>query len=42
MMKKKEYQSPQIEVILLKNDCQLLQASEVKLPLIEEETIEQF
>ena len=38
MMKKKEYQKPQIEVILLKNHCRLLQASEVKVPLVEEET----
>ena len=42
MMKKKVYQKPQIEVILLKNTCRLMQASEKKLPLVDEETPIQF
>ena len=42
MMKKKEYQKPQIEVILLKNNFRLMQASGNKLPLVDEETPIQF
>ena len=42
MMKKKEYQKPQVEVILLKNNFRMMAGSEKTIPLVEEETPIQF